>query len=214
MSRRGKAFAVVLAALVAMVLVVANASAALVVNGAPLTVTGTAGTTRWISAGSGVTATCTRSVINDTVNADGTSTIALGSATFGPTCRESLLGASWVITQMAALRNLITALLNGSGQIVGLRFDFIVPTRGIRVDAFGCSFYLSGTQSVLIPTAATTPPALVSVSSLPFGDAALNLVIGSSSGILCGAIGISDGAAARFEGTYSLSLAVSGTLVP
>lgn len=214
MQKKPFGIAAALFALALMLIAATGANAAsLRINGAPLTVTGTAGTTSLIAA-AGPTVTCTQSRVSDAVNADGTSTIAVGNATFGPTCRESILGSSVTVTQTAAWTNRITALLNGSGQITGIQVDFVLPARGVRLDATGCSFYVQGTQSVLIPVSTpVTPPALVSVSSLPFGSATLGLTIRSPSGILCGAIGISDGLASRFAGTYALSPTVSGTLL-
>lgn len=160
------------------------------------------------STGTTTQITCGSSSITDAIAADGSSVISTGGALFS----SCTLGIA--VTQTANWTNQITALLTG-GQITGIGIVFTVPTDGVHLKAaLGCEFYLGGTQSALIPTTATTPPALVTVngiSAAQFGSTLGLRVTRVVTNTLCPAVALGD--LSRFAANYSLSPAVSGTLL-
>lgn len=130
----------------------------------------------------------------------------------------TLNGNAVTATQTSAWSGTVAALLSG-GQITGVLDRVDIGTNGARVTGgavIQCTFDLSGTASSLTTVTPTTPPALFSLTSATFNNAALNalgLTLSGVTGAGCPATGITNGARASFLASFSLSPSITGTLI-
>lgn len=129
----------------------------------------------------------------------------------------SIGGTAVSITQTSAWTGTISALLS-AGQITGVLDRISIGTNGARFASgpLACSFDVSGTVSSLTTVTPRTPPALFSVSSGTFSNAALDalgLTVSGVTGSGCPTIGIVNGARAAILATFVLSPSITGTLI-
>lgn len=186
------------------------AMAAVSLNGGPISMTATARNPVLIeSSGSPTTVNCLASQIRGTVQSNGTGTIPRGNAAF-VNCTLGLSGLTF--THSGDWTISTDFLLDVNGRIIGVAATLTLPSGSAQLSAGGCTFELIGTAVSLQTLTATTPPALVSISTLPFASSTLGLTVGNSRG--CGGSGIADGDLARFNAGYTLSSTLTGTLVP
>lgn len=209
--RRGGLVSAVLA--LALTAAAPAANAAVQFNGGPIAVTATARNPILIeSTGSGTTVNCTASTIRGTVQSNGTGTIARGDAMFG-SCSIALLG-TMTFTQLGDWSISANFVLTGS-DITSAEATLSLPSgSGARLSSTGCTFDLSGTSISSQAVTTTTPPALVTVRTLPFSSLTLGLTVSNATGASCASSGIANNDQARISASYGLSTALVGTLVP
>lgn len=116
------------------------------------------------------------------------------------------------VTQSMTWRLTSTALLH-TGVIDGVAITLTIPTGGLQISASGCVFTVSGSQTVLIPNAATMLGALTpAITRLRFASGQGRLVV-DNAGALCAFLVIAVGNPAELGGTYALTPSLNGTLV-
>lgn len=209
MTRKVRCGLVAAASAVAFFVACSSATAAVSLNGGPITLTATARSPVLTeSTGSAITINCVGSQIRGTVLSDGTGTITAGNATFA-TC--VIAGGGSVTFSHLGDWRIATAFLLSSGRIVGVAATLTLPSGSAQLSSGGCTFELAGTAVSLQNLTATAPPSLVSISALPFTSTTLGLRVENANN--CGS-DIVNGDLARFNAAYTLSSVLTGTLVP
>lgn len=157
-------------------------------------VTATSSSTSFNDTNAGQRVNCTASTIVDNLAASGSSTIALGNASFTG-CTNALLG-TFVVTQKAAWTNSITYTA-GSPNTANL--SITVPTGGVELRSSVCDFTAGGTVRANPVTSSSSPVPVKTITLSAATGLKVNTVISGCLGV------INPGDNATFTATYALN---------
>lgn len=153
----------------------------------------------------GTTLTCTSNTATGSVNADGTGSFPAGGIVYSG-CTNILLGP-FSVNQTAVAPTAITALLDGSGRVTGIKLRVSIPTGGITLanNAGTCSFTVSGSVDFLLALTTPTAPPVNVTTALRIPASASAIVVDSITGTGQPCPSLVRGLAATYAGTYVIS---------